>query len=1011
MATLRFLLRRFAAQRLLGVAVVVTLAFSIGVLVAGPIYANAAREAIYTSALSDAGVTVRNARLQVFGDQDLSWDAADQAVEQALASVPTDTIVPQGLSTVRLGSLDGPSVPLFFRDGAPDHLEIEGDAPGPGQVALPDSTARASGVRVGDDVTLIGPNDRAVTLTLSGTYAPPSANDPFWFGARSPFPAPDSAEPPPLLASRDTYLGAARRLDLTTEFVWDAYLALDDLPYDDAKAVPGQLAEVEDQLGATPGLESIRVTSGLDTLFTVIDQRVENLRVPILLVVIQIGAVTLAVLAGVGALTLTRQSFELAVLHSRGFSRRTLFGAQAFQAAIHALVAYPLGLLVAVALARLAGRSNGQQLPGVLFPVRLDAGAELLGLATAAVGAAILLALSVPLVKRTVLEERHTVSREAQPLLARIPVELIVIPLGIFAYIQLRRGTEPEPGSGTIDPLVLAAPTLLLFGASFLALRLLLFVLRRLDGRIGRSRRLPSYLAGRRLGRSPGAGFAAALLLLLSMGLVVVSTSYRAISMRSHSDSAHVQVGADWNVQVGPPEQVIAAFASLPGLTTPVVRTEPSFSTGSFSLPPTVLGIDPDTYEAGGWWRSDFSDTSLPDILAALRTDPPGVAMPAGADALRLTLEAPVVPNAMVVQATSIARTGEVTTSEAPMRTGRAEYELPVPGDDPRLLSTTFHVDTGIDLPSSLRIGFVSARTGEEPLALTRWEPITWRSSTGTLEPSGGGATYELNPGAGNVIGGIWPTPRRLPALLSDNWDTGTGSPSSFEVGLAGQTATVGAVARASQFPSMVPNAPFLVVSARGLLERQLAIPEPGITVNEVWANTPEDPSPALRTAGFTPGAVQATAPIEALLAQLPQSLAVGMNFTAALAGLGLVVIGVAAGLYFTMRRRDYEFAALRAMGTRARQIRRTLVLEQVGLLGFAVVAGLAIGYGLLRLVMPYVGTSLGVAYPPPVLVIDWVALGAAIVAIAVATGLALGAAVRFLMRSSVTGVLRGEAE
>ena len=47
----------------------------------------------------------------------------------------------------------------------------------------------------------------------------------------------------------------------------------------------------------------------------------QNLRIPILLVVFQIGAVTLAVLAGVGALTLTRQSFELSVLHSRGFSR------------------------------------------------------------------------------------------------------------------------------------------------------------------------------------------------------------------------------------------------------------------------------------------------------------------------------------------------------------------------------------------------------------------------------------------------------------------------------------------------------------------------------------------------------------------------------------------------------------------------------------------------------------------------------------------------------------------
>ena len=51
MATIVFLLRRFLAQRLLGVAIVVTLGFSIGVLVAGPIYADASREAIWSSAV------------------------------------------------------------------------------------------------------------------------------------------------------------------------------------------------------------------------------------------------------------------------------------------------------------------------------------------------------------------------------------------------------------------------------------------------------------------------------------------------------------------------------------------------------------------------------------------------------------------------------------------------------------------------------------------------------------------------------------------------------------------------------------------------------------------------------------------------------------------------------------------------------------------------------------------------------------------------------------------------
>src|SRR5262245_17499332 len=67
MTTLRFLLKRFFAQRLLGLALVVTLGFTIGVLVAGPIYADAAREAILSSATSTAATTVRNVRFFTYG--------------------------------------------------------------------------------------------------------------------------------------------------------------------------------------------------------------------------------------------------------------------------------------------------------------------------------------------------------------------------------------------------------------------------------------------------------------------------------------------------------------------------------------------------------------------------------------------------------------------------------------------------------------------------------------------------------------------------------------------------------------------------------------------------------------------------------------------------------------------------------------------------------------------------------------------------------------------------------
>ncbi|MGH2679997.1 MAG: FtsX-like permease family protein [Actinomycetota bacterium] len=1010
MATIRFLLKRFAAQRLLGLAVVVTLAFSVGVLVAGPIYADAAREAILSSELTTAAPTVRNARLEVFGDETFDWAAADELITDRTDSLPLQNMVRQGLATVRLGSPAGPSVAMLAREEIGEHLEIRGEEPGEDGIALHAGVAQLLGVRAGERLDVIGPTGERLELVISGTYDSPDRADPYWFGSQNPFPDPDSTQPQPAVVDLSTIVRATDELDLTTQYSWDAFLELIGVPFEEVSEVPDLIGQAFMSLQGESGLglSSLDLISGLDTLLDIVRQRIADLAVPILLVVFQIGAVTLAVLAGVGALALTRQGFELAILHSRGFRRGVLLAAQAAQAVFAAIVAFPLGLLLGMGLAALASTANGPDLPGVSFPIRLNATGQLLGLVAAVVGALILLGLSVPYVSRTILEERRAASREDRPLLARVPVELFVLPLGAFAFLQLRSGTRPEAGSGEIDPLILVAPTLLLFGGSFLALRLLLLVFRVLDARIGRSRRLSRYLAGRRVGRSPGTGFAAALLLLLSMGLLVVSTSYRAIVLRNHQDAAHAQVGADWRIDVTPPEDILSVVRQMPPLTTPVVRTEPRLEFGTFNLPPVVLGLDAATYAEAGWWRDDFSDTPLPEILRRLETPAFGMSLPAASSTLTIEMDSGQDVRDLLVTATAVDEAGIVRTAPLQaVKAGSATYEMPMEAAV-RLLSMTIH-RTSLDAPDEVTFEIASIAADGQPVSLEGWEPLTWRGSAGSVQAQGTGLRYEMEGGASDVIGGIVPRSDPLPVLVSP----GIASPGGpvFPATLGGQETELDPVAGALQFPSMIPNAPFIVTDGTALLERAAAVPEPGLVLNEVWAEGSRNPIPQLREDGFFPGATARTAPIEGFLAQLPQSLALGMNFVSAAGGAGLVVIGVAAALYFAQRRRDYEFAALRAMGAPSGQIVRTLALEQVLLLGFAVIAGLGLGYLLLRLMMPYVGPSLSVAYPPPVFLMDWVSLGIALAAILGSTAVALALSARSLLRASVTGVLRGEAE
>ena len=1008
MGTVRFLIKRFAAQRLLGLAVVVSLVFCIGVVVAGPIYAGAAREAILSSTVSSSAVTTTNARFRVFGSAGFEYGSADAAVTSAVRPLPLRTLVRAGLTDVHLLRPDGPTSPLIFREGAVDHLPFEGDAPAAGEVALPRITAKALGVDVGDTVTLAGlSGSRALLIT--GTYGRPDPADPFWFGARTPFPDASSPDPIPILVDRATFLESVDVLGLSATFSWDAYLALADIPFDRAITIPPALARIEEELAPMPGLSSLRLETGIGDVLEVARQRVDDLRVPILLVVFQIGAVALAVLAGVGALALRRQSFELSVLHSRGLSGGTLLAAQASQAFAAAVVALPLGLGLGTLLARIASRSNGPSLPGVLFPIHLGEGPVLLGVGIAALAVAILTGMSVPHLRRTVIEQRHAVSREDRPTLLRLPIEIVVLPLGIFAFLQLRAGAAPDPSSGSIDPLILLAPTLLVVAGSFLAIRVLLLVFRGLEGLLGRSRHLPVYLAGRRISRAPDVSSSVALLLLLSLGLLVVSSSYRATVLRNHIDVSRHQVGSDWNLQVAPPDDPLATIAHMPPGTTPIARLQPSFEqSGGGGAPPAAFGVDPATFADATWWREDAADVSIEELLRSIES--PNIGMPLRAGALDLELEVPPAAAGLHPRVTTRAADGRVTTADlGALPAGRSRSELALPETTTLLTITFAEVEPLPDLPFDLSIGVRSISLDGAPIDLTAWQPVNWRGAVGTLTPQADGVRYDVQLGSGAVVGGFQPPVPALAAILSPQMAAQHGS--SFAVTLAGQRVAVRQVGTATRFPTMAPDQPFLIVSLPGVLERAGSIPEVSIGIGEVWARGADDPGERLEALGFVVGESRTAGPIEAGLAQLPRSLAIGMHLTAAASGIVLAVLGVSVGLYFAQRRRAFETAALEAMGVAPGQVRGALILEQIILVGYSAASGLAIGYAMLRLTLPYVSKSLGFSYPEPVLVLDGRLLIGALSAVAVATGVALGFALRSASRLSVTGVLRGEAE
>src|SRR5439155_13503848 len=243
-----------------------------------------------------------------------------------------------------------------------------------------------------------GPTNEHRTVQVSGIFDPPARTDAFWFGEDTPFPQGDSMDPVPVLVDQPTARTLATGLGLSTHFAWDLYLSLTGITYRDALNLPNAYvrfsADINDRLVVQQ--QPPHVSSGIQILIAGVQRSVSDLRVPILLVLAQILVVTLVVLAGVGVLLVTRQSFELAVMHSRGFTTRSLLVVQGLQAVLAAAIAFPVGIAIGALLARFAGATNGPRPDGSGLHAHLSAGSLAFGAVTAVVGAIVLALPSIP---------------------------------------------------------------------------------------------------------------------------------------------------------------------------------------------------------------------------------------------------------------------------------------------------------------------------------------------------------------------------------------------------------------------------------------------------------------------------------------------------------------------------------------------------------------------------------------------------------------------------------------
>jgi hypothetical protein len=1013
MELLRLAVRRLVAQRSLAAMMVVAFAFTAGVLVAGPVYSAGAEQAVVFGSIQRASPLAKDVIVDLLSPPGFDAARAGVGLRGALRPLPISRVVFQEASNpIRVTVAGGSSLaPLAYRDGVIGQVAVvQGRAPSADdEVLLPESTAAS--LLVGPGARLSLTSSSTAVVRVAGIYSSAAGTDPLLFSPDRllPPPGPTATNALPLLTTSSGFEAITRAFGQTEgiRMEWDAEPDLRGATVEDLRRLAAEASRVPPGIRAAVGGAS--VTADLGSLVPGAQRAVTDSLAPMYLVSLEVAMVGLAVLAGVGSLKLRRQSFELAVLKTRGARTQLLLAVEAAEAALAAAVGFPLALALGLGLGLVARAAHGPGSPGAPFEISLNPRAVLVGTIGVVLGAVVLVLISVPHLRRSVLQERREASREQRPVWLRFPSEVVPLALAAIALAELRR-RGISPSNGSLDPLILVAPTLGILGGGIAAVRLLFWGFRRTEPVAERIGSPSSYLAVHHLPRTT-ANMSLALLLVLSMGLFAFSSSLRRTVLTGDVNTARGQIGADWNFLVGTPTQGARSAAALPVGATLVFHGSVATSSESSLAEATLIGLDPPSYASGGWWRERDADLPLTTLLDRLTPPPIGLALPRGTNQVQIPTADPLPPGTELV-ATLEDSNGGIAARELELD-GAGRYQASAAGAA-RLLSILVSAavpDTAAQKGFDLTLGPLIL-TGSSPpvtVPISTWRGLDTGGQTVTTTPSGGDSIRaRFAATTGGPIGGIAPTDAPLPALIGQTASGPVPATAVIRVGYLGLPLRVVGTLRA--FPAIRSDAALIVVPVRAVTERFgqiLRTPNGGAF--SVLAMGADDPTPAVRGAGLQVIATSRAATIESLLGSSPQNLALGMEFAAGLAGAVLATLALGLALYFGARRRRYEFSSLRALGGRATHAAATLAIEYGLLLVPVLVVGYGIGIALLAVVLPHVAS--GSATRAPTLLVDRGAMLAAALASAATLAVGLAATAARLAGGSAAAVLRGEPE
>ncbi|MCA9949375.1 MAG: FtsX-like permease family protein [Anaerolineales bacterium] len=399
------------------------------------------------------------------------------------------------------------------------------------------------------------------------------------------------------------------------------------------------------------------VVSPTDAL---VQYRTATQQLQLLLAAFNVPIITLvlAFIILIVGLAVDQRSNEIAIMRSRGSTPWQMVGLATVEGVILGLFAFTLGIILALLLTQLMGKTRSFLDFSAAYPLRVALTKPALRAGLLAIGLAVIAQVLPTLAasRNTIITYKQDQARALKkPFWQRMWLDVILLGITLYGiYLLNQQGSLFSLGEAAQNdlfqnPLLFLLPALAAFSFALLFLRLFPWLMALFSWLLSKTDSVGLLLASRELARTPRAYAMPLILLIITVSLAVFTASLAFTLDLQLIDEARYQIGADVNLRgaginfnrssFGSPDGAengpsngaiflpLSEYTEFPGVTgaTRVGRYSARAQVGGNRTMATFLGIDRGSFNQVSYWRYDFADRQLNGLLNQLSQVPDGV--------------------------------------------------------------------------------------------------------------------------------------------------------------------------------------------------------------------------------------------------------------------------------------------------------------------------------------------------------------------------------------------------